>query len=70
MSVWCTPQIQQISWHKNDFLMEVCGLSIAFVWALSILVRTVWGDAYYAHSPYILSICAAYVALAGRLMAR
>ena len=63
-------QVQQISWHQNDFMMGFLGLGIAWVAALAALMSAAWGQSRYAQAPFIMAICALYVALGGYSLAR
>ena len=61
--------MQQIAWHKNDFLSMIIALLLAFIWALGVVVRAILGGNHNLSNLYILS-CAAYLAVGGCSVAR
>ena len=56
-------QAQQLAWHQYDFIAITCVSLTALVWAITVLARAALGTL--QGGPILVSICTAYIALAG-----
>lgn len=57
----CSVQIQQLSWHKYDFILILIIAAVLLGYSISVLVGTARG---HHSSIFLVILCSAYVAFA------